>query len=320
MRLRSMALAGATLLVLCGPAAAGQGWYIGAEAGWSMPNDIKWKFPEFPGNTGRINSDDSLLFGGTVGFKIPDGLRIEFEASHVSYNINTISVNGTVYPADGDTAQTVLFGNLIYDLPIANRWAIALGGGIGGGWVTPDISVATGPTSLQETEAAFAWQLLAGVVYSITPQLDFQIDYRFRSVDTTDHVWDFVPACCATPMRRGEQEQPVGDDRHPLFLPADTTADDSGARCVAATAATAATASAAAGISATAAAASPTTASAASTTTGGFDIHRVLRLRPFRTDAAGAADRRSGGDDGEKHRGRARCGHGPHRYGRFADL
>jgi outer membrane protein OmpA-like peptidoglycan-associated protein len=204
MRLRSIALAGATLIALAGPAAAGQGWYIGAEAGWSAPTNMKWKFPEFPGNTGRVDGENSVLFGGTVGFKIPDGLRIEFEASHVKYDIDSISMNGTGFSADGDLAQTVLFGNLIYDLPIANRWAVALGGGIGGGWVTPDFEVPSGPTSVSETEAAFAWQLIAGVVYSITPQLDFQVDYRFRSVDTTDHLWD-PTGCCDTTFRLGNK-------------------------------------------------------------------------------------------------------------------
>jgi len=205
MHLRSIALAGAALIALCGPVAAGQGWYVGAEVGRSLPTDIKWKFPDSPSNTGRIDGDSSVLFGGTVGFKIPDGLRIEFEASHVNYDISTMSVNGTVYSAGGDIAQTILFGNLIYDLPIARRWAIALGAGVGGGWATPDISVAAGPTSLTETEGGFAWQLMAGVVYSITPQLDIQADYRFRSLDTTDHVWDFEPPCCATTMRLGNK-------------------------------------------------------------------------------------------------------------------
>jgi OmpA-OmpF porin, OOP family len=51
----------------------------------------------------------------------------------------------------------------------------------------------------------FAWQLIAGLVYSVTPQLDFQVDYRFRSLDTTDHTWDFDPACCATTMRLGNK-------------------------------------------------------------------------------------------------------------------
>ena len=75
------------------------------EVGKSLPVDIKWKFPELPSNTGRIDGDASVLFGGVVGFKIPDGLRIEFEASHVSYDVSTMSVNGTVYSASGRHRQ-----------------------------------------------------------------------------------------------------------------------------------------------------------------------------------------------------------------------
>ena len=51
MRLRSIALAGAALISLCGPAVAGQGWYIGAEVGNSRPVDTKLKVPELPSVT-----------------------------------------------------------------------------------------------------------------------------------------------------------------------------------------------------------------------------------------------------------------------------
>ena len=145
MRLRSIALAGAALISLCGPAAAGQGWYIGAEVGKSRPVDTKWKFPELPSVTGNVNADSSVLFGGVVGFKIPDGLRIEFEASHVSYDFDPVTIGNSAFSASGDLSETILFGNLIYDLPIARRWAVSLGGGIGGGWVKPDATVNSSP-------------------------------------------------------------------------------------------------------------------------------------------------------------------------------
>src|SRR5688572_4511161 len=177
MSLRKIALASAALLVCGGPAFAGQGFYLGLAAGSTVESNTKWKFPDFPGTSGRIDVDRSVLFSGSAGFKIPDGLRFEFDASHVNFDIETISVNGTVYSAEGDIAQTILLGNLIYDLPITNRWAVALGAGIGGGWAAPEVSVAAGPTGLSKTEAGFAWQLIAGLVYSITPQLDIQVDY-----------------------------------------------------------------------------------------------------------------------------------------------
>ena len=132
-----------------------------------MPTDTKWKFPSLPGNTGKLDLDNSVLFGGSIGYKIPDGLRFELEASYVSYDVKAISINGPSFSASGDLSETVLFGNLIYDLPIADRWAIALGAGLGGGWVDADVSVPSGPASLSDTDAAFAWQLLAGVVFSI---------------------------------------------------------------------------------------------------------------------------------------------------------
>ena len=57
MRLRSIALAGVALICLSGPVAAGQGWYIGAEVGNSLPVDTKVKFPELPSLTGNVDAE-----------------------------------------------------------------------------------------------------------------------------------------------------------------------------------------------------------------------------------------------------------------------
>ncbi len=41
MKLRTAALAGASLLCFATPALAGEGWYLGLGAGYSMPENIK---------------------------------------------------------------------------------------------------------------------------------------------------------------------------------------------------------------------------------------------------------------------------------------
>src|SRR5580692_8123637 len=69
MKLKTIALAGATFMALGGPALAADGPYLGLEAGWSHPDDIRWSLPNFPGNRGRFGLGDNGLFGATVGWK-----------------------------------------------------------------------------------------------------------------------------------------------------------------------------------------------------------------------------------------------------------
>src|SRR5262245_8411070 len=56
MKLRMIALTGAALVSLSGgPAAAGEGLYLGLEAGYSIPEDVNWKFSGLPATGGRFD-------------------------------------------------------------------------------------------------------------------------------------------------------------------------------------------------------------------------------------------------------------------------
>jgi opacity protein-like surface antigen len=73
-------------------------------------------------------------------------------------------------------AERVELVNGAYDFPIAPAVALTLGGGIGAGFVTAHdfpFEIDTG----ERTE--FAYQLIAGLVWSINPLLDLQVDYRW---------------------------------------------------------------------------------------------------------------------------------------------
>src|SRR5262245_25890463 len=115
MRLKTIGFAGAALLAVGSPALAGQGFYVGAEVGWSFPNDVKWSLPDLPGtNRGAIDQDSAVIWGGSIGYKLPLGLRFEVEGTRVKYGSDFMSLNNIRFPGSGDISQTVVLGNLIY--------------------------------------------------------------------------------------------------------------------------------------------------------------------------------------------------------------
>ena len=81
MKLRTIALAGASLLAFATPAAAAEGWYLGLGAGWSQLRDIDYRVNGGP--TGRDEYDNAARFDFATGYKWPSGFRLELEVAPV---------------------------------------------------------------------------------------------------------------------------------------------------------------------------------------------------------------------------------------------
>src|SRR4051812_34310808 len=107
MKLRTIALASVMLTALAGPALAGEGLYLGLEAGWSSPDDIHFHNVNADG---RFRLDDGGLYGGSIGYKWVEGLRLEFEVSYVQYDVHHSDAFGFVAPAGGHVSQTAYMG------------------------------------------------------------------------------------------------------------------------------------------------------------------------------------------------------------------
>ena len=89
MTLRSAALGCVALLALAGPAAAGDGFYVGLGAGWDNQSNIK--LDQFlltpaaggPAATGTVSTNDGAIVAGTLGYKFPiNPIRLEFESGY----------------------------------------------------------------------------------------------------------------------------------------------------------------------------------------------------------------------------------------------
>src|SRR5207302_1155762 len=87
MKLRTAALAGASLLCFATPAlAGGDGWYLGLGAGWSQLKDIDYKQTQ-PG--GAIHYNNAVRGDIAAGFKMASGFRLELEDGYARYPVKS---------------------------------------------------------------------------------------------------------------------------------------------------------------------------------------------------------------------------------------
>src|ERR1700740_3303211 len=91
MKLRTLALAGVALIGLAGPAAAGQGWYVGMGLGW---NHLENVVGTATGGSDVFKWDEGFNGLATTGFKWSDGWRLELEGDLTRNDANALLVSG----------------------------------------------------------------------------------------------------------------------------------------------------------------------------------------------------------------------------------
>jgi len=177
--MRYMAILGAaTALAMTSPAyAAGHG-YVGFDAGLLMPDDSDFKYDSDTGLTVDYKNgyDLDIIGGYDFGFIRAEGELGWKHANHDEYqglNINDgdISVN-----ADGDV--NVLSGmiNVLGDVG-TDKFSFYAGGGIGLASVKNRIEVGSEHENFKDS--GFAYQLIAGVRYSMNEMIDIGLKYRY---------------------------------------------------------------------------------------------------------------------------------------------
>ena len=181
MRIRNIALAGVALFALTSAASAvDSGWYIGIGAGYDMPLAVK-----FP-TTANVTANSLTYFTNqaefkntwrgiaTVGYAWHNHFRFEAEGGYTDPKIGSFNVGGVNTPVNGvDVRQFTAMGNLLYDLPISERWYLTVGGGGGWNWTKLNLG------SANIESAGLTWQGIGGISYRLSRSADLQLDYRY---------------------------------------------------------------------------------------------------------------------------------------------
>ncbi len=181
MRIRSCALAGVALFALTSSAfAVDSGWYVGLGAGYSMPQAVN-----YPTTTAVVANGVPLLANeaqfkntwrgiGTVGYAWSNHFRFEAEGGYTDPKLASLNLNGVKTPLSNmDVREYTAIGNVLYDLPIAERWYLTVGAG--GGWNWTDLNL----RSSKIKSDGLTWQGIAGITYRLSRTTDLQFDYRY---------------------------------------------------------------------------------------------------------------------------------------------
>jgi len=181
----SRLLATAAVLALLAPAAAkadDHGFYLGGNVGVSIPTD-----PDFDsaGVTNEVETNVGFAGIAAVGYQFDSNWRVQGEFAARLNNVSDITGTGAGPATDGDVNVYSLMADAIYNVPTGTRFEPYVGVGAGMAWVAAkDVGTIFGDT-IDDTDAVFAYQGIAGVEYKVSDRLRAGLDYRyFRTADT----------------------------------------------------------------------------------------------------------------------------------------
>ena len=159
-------------------AAAADGPYVELRGGPSFFADSD---RDRPGDL--VYEDAGFNVGGAVGGRFADVARGEFAIHYSRSDTDELDVTGPNPPVSGDMGVFSAMGNAYLD---ADFWDLPVvpyvGFGIGLGIVLADFRV--GPTHVDDEEAVFAYNAMAGVSFEVSENWVASTGYRY--LGTTD--------------------------------------------------------------------------------------------------------------------------------------
>jgi opacity protein-like surface antigen len=185
-RLLTVAVLGLMLFTTSAQAADNE-MYVSGNLGLVLVPDIDIDISGFgPVATGEF--DRGFGISGAVGYDF-GAIRAEGEISYRTNNgdIGTIVGLGAG-PIGGDISALSFMVNGYYDIHSANSPLVPyVGVGLGVASIDADISaplLAPFPQIVDDRTTVFAYQLMAGLGYNISPTMTLTVDYRyFRTAD-----------------------------------------------------------------------------------------------------------------------------------------
>lgn len=164
MKLRLALLVGGMLLAASATSAMAQGAYIGASGGVVFVHDSD------VAGAGELSYDAGGTLKLSAGMKM-NQVRGEFEFGYQESDLDEFEGVGV----DGDLSVASYMLNGYYDFMPMAGFTPFLGAGIG--FLTGEFDAA----GLEEDDTAFGYQLMAGASWKMTPNVNFDVSYRFQS-------------------------------------------------------------------------------------------------------------------------------------------
>ena len=163
-------------------------FYVGVFGGYVIPSDLEVSGSDVVREDTKMK--DSWMLGAKFGYILP---MFKWVAGEVEYNylakqdVDKAGING-------DFSAHNVMANLLARYPEGRFHPYA---GFGIGWSYGMFKANTVDASVDESDNAFAWQILAGVNFEITPNWSADLGYRYfqskytiQNADVTskDHI------------------------------------------------------------------------------------------------------------------------------------
>ena len=206
MRNLAIVMAFASTALATTPALAKDGaWYVGVEGGGLLVEDVKYDLGGVS-NAVKVDHEKGYDVDGLIGYDF-GGFRAEFEVGYKDANLDSVTLNGAGAPgvpggggsglpagnytngtfdaADGNTRILSFMLNGLIDFGNENGWNGYIGGGAGAARVKQsEYQLAKyGSAFADDSDTRFAWQVIAGVRYAVSSNVDVGLKYRFFNVE-----------------------------------------------------------------------------------------------------------------------------------------
>ena len=187
----------AALLALLTTQAQAEGIYVSLHAGATFPESADSVFDPGLPTQGTIvtEGDTGYRVGGALGYSFGRYFSVEGEYAYGENDLDTLNSNliGVPLAATGTASAQTYMANAYLSLP-TGAWRPYVGGGIGQAHVEADnagfANVLVTADKTNDSDNAFAWQLMAGVGYQIAPNLELGARYRYLNIDEVTLISD----------------------------------------------------------------------------------------------------------------------------------
>jgi OOP family OmpA-OmpF porin len=175
------ALLGATAsLLFAGSALAGdhaqKSWYVSLSAGLNWIGDDTYLTYEadntFLGDA--FFYGNGYIIAGAIGRDFGANWRVELEAAFRGNDVDRqCPLRASCFDVDYEVSEFSQMINVVYDVPVAERWEVSVGAGLGGNLVTVSRFL---PQDIDDY--VFAAQVMAQVSYRLNERTKLFADYR----------------------------------------------------------------------------------------------------------------------------------------------
>ena len=188
MKYAGLLLGSVGALALAGGAAQAEhfhGWYVGLEGGGNWVQD--WDFRSIAATHTHADTasfDTGWAVLATVGYAFDHNWRVELEGGYRKNDIKSIVTRTLItntFDPHMKSDQITLMANVLYDIPLTDRFSFTVGAGAGGDRV--DIK---SPAAGSQDQWKFAYQGIAGVNYALGHRTSLFVDYRYLRVVNPD--------------------------------------------------------------------------------------------------------------------------------------